>query len=86
VSIRSCVRGNLLSIPIIKRIRFAVWISVLSGLIAFAGLIVYFRAHLREPRAAFEILLAFTLAIIAFPVAVMFRDARRKRTASQSPT
>jgi hypothetical protein len=71
--------GHLLSIPITERLKFAAYVGILSIAILLAGLIVYFGAHLREPYAAFEVLLVFTLAIIVFPMALIFRDARRKR-------
>jgi hypothetical protein len=73
-------REKFLSIPLIKRVRFAAYVRVLSGIIALVGLIVYFWARLREPYAAFEVLLVFALAIVVFPPAVILRDARRKRT------
>jgi ABC-type tungstate transport system substrate-binding protein len=82
LSVHRCVRGRLLSIPIVERIRFAAYVGALSGGIVLVGLIIYFLAHLREPYAAFEVLFTFTLAIVAFPLAVIFRDARRKRRAS----
>ena len=73
--------GSFLSIPFIKRLRFAAYVGVLSGVIVLVGLIVYFWVHPPEPYAAFEVLFTFTLAIIVFPLAVIFRDARRKRSA-----
>jgi ABC-type tungstate transport system substrate-binding protein len=69
------------SIPIVERLRFAAYVGVLSGIIVLVGLIIYFWAHLREPYAAFEVLFTCTLAVIVFPLAVIFRDARRKRRA-----
>ena len=64
-----------------KRLRFAAYVGLLSGVIVLVGLIVYFWGHLPQPYAAFQVLLTFTLAIIVFPLAVIFRDARRKRGA-----
>jgi hypothetical protein len=55
LSVHRCVRGRLLSIPIVKRIRFAAYIGALSGGVVLAGLIIYFLAYLREPYAAFEV-------------------------------
>lgn len=74
-------QGNLLSIPI-KKLKFAGYVGALSGVIVLVSLLVYFWAHLREPYAAFELLLTFALAILIIPVAVIFRDAWRKRKAS----
>jgi membrane protease YdiL (CAAX protease family) len=68
-----------LSIPIIERLKFAAYVSALSGCIVLVGLTIYLGAHLREPYAAFEVLLVFVLAIIVFPLALIFRDAQRKR-------
>jgi len=70
-----------LSIPMVERIRFATYVGALSGLIVVVGLTIYFWAHLRELDAAFELLIVFALAIIVFPLAVIFREARRKRRA-----
>jgi len=64
-----------------KRLRFAAYVGLLSGVIVLVGLIVYFWGHLPQPYATFQVLLTFTLAIIVFPLAVIFRDARRKRSA-----
>ena len=61
--------------------KFAAYVGALSGVIILVSLIFYFLAHLRQPYAAFEVLSIFTLAIIVFPLAVIFRDARRKRSA-----
>jgi uncharacterized membrane protein len=62
-------------------LKFAVHVGVLSCVIILAGLVIYSSSHLREPYAAFELLLTFTLAIIVFPIAVIIRDARTKRAA-----
>ena len=64
-----------------KRLRFAAYVGVLSGVIVLVGLIVYFWTHLPKSHSAFEVLFTFTLAIIVFPLAMIFRDARRKRSA-----
>jgi hypothetical protein len=74
---------KFMSMPLVKRLRFAAYVGILSGVIILFGLMIYLGGRLPEPYGVFELLSSFTLAIIVFPLAVILRDARRKRSAME---